>query len=176
MTKLLILDKDGTLTTTVSGEKFVQYPKDQKLLPGVKETLQRYADEGWMVAIASNQGGVAAGFKLLGDAVMEMQYCLTLCPEHSIYAGLLCPDDGKTAIKVLSCMAYKPYPCYGSVQDSGADGLYRKPGPGMLNYLKTQLSENWKEALYVGDRPEDQQAASNAGIPFMWADEWRGEG
>ena len=23
------------------------------------------------------------------------------------------------------------------------------------------------------DRPEDQQAANNANIPFMWAEEWR---
>jgi len=29
------------------------------------------------------------------------------------------------------------------------------------------------EYLIVGDRPEDQQCAANANIPFMWAEEWR---
>lgn len=56
--KLAIFDKDGTLTTTVSGETFVQHPKDQKLLPGVAKGLKAMADDGWHFAIASNQGGV----------------------------------------------------------------------------------------------------------------------
>jgi phosphoglycolate phosphatase-like HAD superfamily hydrolase len=28
------------------------------------------------------------------------------------------------------------------------------------------------EFLMVGDRPEDEQAAAAAGIPFQWAHEW----
>lgn len=30
--------------------------------------------------------------------------------------------------------------------------------------------------LFVGDQPEDQQCAENAGLPFMWAKEWRDGG
>ena len=30
-----------------------------------------------------------------------------------------------------------------------------------------------EQILYVGDRPEDEQAAKAAGVDFMWADEWR---
>jgi D-glycero-D-manno-heptose 1,7-bisphosphate phosphatase len=33
--------------------------------------------------------------------------------------------------------------------------------------------EKPEEVLMVGDRPEDQQAASSANIPFMWAEDWR---
>jgi phosphoglycolate phosphatase-like HAD superfamily hydrolase len=31
------------------------------------------------------------------------------------------------------------------------------------------------EALMVGDRPEDEAAAKNAGIQFLWDFEWRGD-
>lgn len=59
MTKLLLLDKDGTLIKPASGAKFVQHPEDQELLPNVAEVIARYAAEGWTMAIASNQGGCA---------------------------------------------------------------------------------------------------------------------
>jgi histidinol phosphatase-like enzyme len=59
MTKLLILDKDGTLTRPKSGPTWVQHPEDQELIPGVAETLQRYRDDGWGMAIVTNQGGCA---------------------------------------------------------------------------------------------------------------------
>ena len=55
--KLAVIDKDGTLTTSVSGAKFPQSPTDQKLLPGVKEAIDRLRADGWTLAIASNQGG-----------------------------------------------------------------------------------------------------------------------
>ena len=29
------------------------------------------------------------------------------------------------------------------------------------------------DVLMVGDRPEDEQAAQNAGVKFMWSDSWR---
>ena len=44
MPKLLLLDKDNTLIQTKSGKQFVDGPTDQVLMPGVKETLDRYAD------------------------------------------------------------------------------------------------------------------------------------
>lgn len=30
--------------------------------------------------------------------------------------------------------------------------------------------------LYIGDRPEDEQAAAAAHIKFIWADVWRRDG
>ena len=92
--KLCIFDKDGTLTTTKSGETFVQHPEDQILLPGVVEGITAMAADGWLFAIASNQGGVAAGYKSLDDAIREIRYCLSLLPQ--IELGLFCPDKGET--------------------------------------------------------------------------------
>jgi histidinol phosphatase-like enzyme len=55
--KLLALDKDGTITITVSGETFVRSPDDQKLIPGIAEKISEYIAEGWKIVIVSNQGG-----------------------------------------------------------------------------------------------------------------------
>jgi D-glycero-D-manno-heptose 1,7-bisphosphate phosphatase len=57
MTKLLVLDKDGTLVHPKSGNTFVQHPEDQELIEGVAEAIARYVADGWTIAIASNQGG-----------------------------------------------------------------------------------------------------------------------
>lgn len=57
MTKLLVLDKDGTLVRPKSGNTFVQHPEDQEMIEGVAEAIARYIADGWTIAIASNQGG-----------------------------------------------------------------------------------------------------------------------
>jgi hypothetical protein len=59
MTKLIIFDKDGTLTQPISGGAFVQHPEDQQLRPGVAQKLEQLRAEGVAMAIASNQGGCA---------------------------------------------------------------------------------------------------------------------
>ncbi len=54
-------------------------------------------------------------------------------------------------------------------------GLCRKPNPGMVEIAIAQMSlkVDRKESLFVGDRPEDQACAAAAGIPFVWAADWR---
>jgi len=51
-------------------------------------------------------------------------------------------------------------------------GNFRKPLPGMLNFAKNYYGVP-DQILMVGDRPEDEQAAIAANVPFMWADTWR---
>jgi D-glycero-D-manno-heptose 1,7-bisphosphate phosphatase len=185
--KLLILDKDGTLVQPVSGEKFVQHPHDQKFIPGVSEAIARYVADGWKVAIASNQAGVAAGYKTLKDAIAEMEYCLALTL-GKIKHGFLCPDmEGKQCYRVISDEDYTWHCDRKALHNRIIPVLYnldsyRKPGYGMLQEAASNFGMmNWKgfrdpsSILFVGDRPEDEQAALNAGVRFMWVSEWRGD-
>ncbi|MBD2156267.1 HAD-IIIA family hydrolase [Leptolyngbya sp. FACHB-16] len=177
MIKLLILDKDGTLVRPESGAKFVQSPTDQVLLPGVKRALDRYAADGWKMAIASNQGDVAAKHKTLEQAIYEMRYCLHLTAPH-IQRGCLCPDiEGFECYEVWRFSVFSPI-------DLGKEyrnyyGTFRKPKPGMLMYLISQFyrlsSDGLMDVLMVGDRSQDFGAALAAGVRFMWAHEWRGD-
>ncbi|MEM6432282.1 MAG: HAD-IIIA family hydrolase [Cyanobacteria bacterium P01_D01_bin.115] len=177
--KLLLLDKDGTLTTPKSGAKFVQHPEDQELLPGVIEAIRHYDDTGWNLAIASNQGGVAAGHKTLEDAALEMRYCISLLRDGGIQAieinAYFCPDfEGmKCGVVKTGCYPFRFRDDHLKVDS------YRKPNAGMIQaaiYDLAPFFSELEEALFVGDRPEDEEAASNAGVQFMWAEAWRNTG
>lgn len=169
MTKILLLDKDGTLVVPASGAKFVNIPTDQKPMDGVNNAIDYYLKNDWNLMIISNQGGVAAGHKSLEEAIAEMRFAMDLFP--GIEQAYFCPCDPKSEgdhcwyvgndweMKIdwkISALGYS----------SG----FRKPHPGMLQLA---IAGSVDEVLYVGDRPEDEQAAAAANVPFMWADQWR---
>ncbi|MBD2156270.1 HAD-IIIA family hydrolase [Leptolyngbya sp. FACHB-16] len=175
--KLLILDKDGTLVKSCSGQEFIQAPDDQELFPGVYSVLQKWRDDGWKMAIASNQGGVAEGYKSLESAIEEVRYCLYL-GSPMIEVGCLCPDfEGVECYEVRKHAVFTPKERGEKYQ--ALEGTFRKPMPGMLQYLILQFlplpPDGPIEVLYVGDRPEDESAALAAGVEFLWAHEWRGD-
>ncbi len=158
--KLAILDKDGTLTETISGERFVQSPTDQKLISGVEQAIAKLIAEGYTLAIASNQGGVGAGHKSLEDAIAEMRYAMQLT---GISIAFFCPNfQGDTCWKITPETKFE-------YNTGGFDGQsYRKPDGGML----LLASDSASEAIMIGDRREDEQAAHNAQIPFIHAKDW----
>lgn len=172
--KLAIFDKDGTLTISKSGAKFVQHPEDQILLPGVAEGIALLKDDGWTVAIASNQGGVAAGHKSLGNAIDEMFFAMRLADiELGMAAHSYENEYGEAIFLDLQDGEQQWRPI------TNRQRKFRKPSDGMINYLASCMHGNrtWRcgldDVLFVGDRPEDHQAAAAAGVAFQWADEWR---
>lgn len=163
MNKVLILDMDGTCREPGSGGQFIQHPLDQKIIAGADTALARYHDEGWLAFGITNQGGVAALKKSLNDCIQEQYQTLKLLPQiHKIY---FCPDfEGRQ----LGCA----YPSqWSKVFAPRGYSSFRKPGSGMIEYVLA--THTIDELLFVGDRPEDEQAASGAEVAFMWADAWR---
>jgi len=173
-TRLLICDKDGTLVSPASAAKFVGEPWDQKPLPAVEGRLAEYVDNGWEIAIASNQAGIAAGHKSLENCILEMKFCLKLIP--TIQEAYFCPDfDGNECWQVWdTCTESEGHRIlHGGSTNPELRGLFRKPNPGML----LAAMENFRgaeEVLYIGDRPEDEAAALAANIPFLWANDFFG--
>lgn len=170
MTKLLILDKDGTLTQPKSGERWVQSPEDQEFIPGVAEALAWYRADGWVMAIASNQGGVASGHKTLGSAIDEMFFAMRLTGIDAAMAAHSYENEYGEAI-FLRTMDQETY--WRPVSLKAA--RFRKPGHGMISYLSEQLyccSTSYEQILFVGDRPEDEGAARSGGVEFCWALDW----
>lgn len=168
--KLTLLDKDGTLVKPKSAAKFVNKPGDQEPLPGAKEAIAHYHRQGWKICIISNQGGVAAGHKTLESTILEMRFCLDLFPE--IEEAYFCPD-----FQGMDCYCVWQNDSIYYNQDSyftwqiKTRGEYRKPNSGMLklaSYIHA-ATECWM----IGDRQEDEDAATNAGINFIPADIWR---
>jgi len=167
---LLLVDKDGTLIQTKSGEKFVNKPWDQEALPGVKEALKYYKQRDWKIIIISNQGGVSAGHKSLESAIAEMRFCMELLPE--IEECYFCPDfEGENCYRIWADDFIHYTGDSYSVCELEMKNQFRKPMPGMLK-LAAHI-ECAEKVWYVGDRDEDEQAAAAAGLNFMWADVWR---
>ena len=166
MSNILFLDLDGTVRRTKSGATFINDPHDQELIPGVMEAIARYDLKEWKVIGITNQGGVGAGFKTLENCILEQRQTMKMLP--TMDSVMFCPDNGRT-------MCYVPRQGEHSVITSYDYGSFRKPGYGMIAFFKQYSGEPRPKSLMVGDRPEDEQCAKNANIPFMWAHEWRGD-
>ena len=149
---LIIFDKDNTIARSKSGQKFINEVDDQELIPGVKEKCEELIAQGHTLAIASNQGGVAFDF-------MTYQAASDIV-RHS--AELIGADHWE----------FCPHHPNGTVFDYAVDSRDRKPGPGMLE--KVSFFFSIEDVTFVGDRPEDKQAAKRFGCKFRWAWEYFG--
>ncbi|MEQ8465386.1 HAD-IIIA family hydrolase [Coleofasciculus sp. E1-EBD-02] len=160
---LLLLDMDGTLREPLSEQQYFQHPQDQRIIAGAEIAVRAYKDDWIMVGI-TNQGGVAAGHKSMEECVKEQQYTLELFPElREIY---FCPDfKGTTCFRVTRDNVHNH-------SQTKWSGQYRKPRSGMLQLAMVRHKHTPSNSLYVGDRPEDEQAAQRAGVSFQWAEDW----
>uniref|UniRef100_B8HUW0 Polynucleotide kinase 3 phosphatase central region n=1 Tax=Cyanothece sp. (strain PCC 7425 / ATCC 29141) TaxID=395961 RepID=B8HUW0_CYAP4 len=157
-----MLDLDGTLREPLSGKPYIQHPQDQRIISGVEVALQFYSD--WSRVGITNQAGVAAGFKSLRQCIQEQQYTLQLLP--SLQEIYFCPDfEGR------QCYRVTPQTVQNHTQTRWFR-QYRKPHPGMLLLAMVRHNHLADNCLYVGDRPEDAEAAQRAGVPFQWSWEW----
>jgi D-glycero-D-manno-heptose 1,7-bisphosphate phosphatase len=172
MTKLLLVDCDGTIRKPLSRNQFIQYPRDQKIIAGATDAIAHFHNRGYLIIGISNQGGVAMGYKSLEDTIAEQLYTIKLLPQLlNIY---FCPDlEGKHCWGV-SKEIDDARPIHTAWAARWA-GTFRKPQPGMIYaaILNHHGEGKPEDCLYVGDRTEDFQAAAAAGINFMWAEEWR---
>ncbi len=150
--KLIIFDTDGTLVTTKSGATFRKEASDWQWLPGRLEKLRELKQQGIRLAIATNQGGVAFGYMQAADILRELT---RMIEEAGIVPGGL-------------------YICYSHPKATIGQYAYqdnrRKPGPGMLLEAMRDFEAETDETLFVGDRPEDEEAAAAAGCDFIWAE------
>lgn len=166
--KLLILDKDGTLVNTKSGQKFVNKPWDQEPIKNTQKGVEFYRNNGWSIVIASNQGGVLHEHKTLEIAILEMQFCIELFPQ--IHEAYFCPDNGSSCYRVWDTDYIRYDKNHSTGYELGVVGKFRKPDPGML--LLASYIEDADTVTYIGDREEDREAANNADIEFISAQEW----
>jgi len=150
--KGLLLDVDGTLRKTKSGELFPRSADDVELLPGRREKLQGYVDQGYQLFLVSNQSGIAsetltaadaeAAFartiELLGLPVTEVVYC-----PHSAFP--------------VGCFCRKPL-----------------PGLGIALIQKHRLAR--EHLMMVGDMDSDRAFARALGVRYADAEEFFGVG
>jgi D-glycero-D-manno-heptose 1,7-bisphosphate phosphatase len=154
-TRLLLLDRDGTLNRTDQGHP-PDTPDRVQLFPDVRPTLSRYVAEGWQLVIVTNQGGVASGYLSEEQAQAVQQRVVDLL-QLPVAAAYLCPHMPDAVV-----------PQY------ALDCPNRKPQPGFLLTALERFGAQAQDCLFVGDSITDQQAARAAQVPFSWADRFFG--
>lgn len=146
----LILDRDQTLNEDPG---YVHQVDHLRLLPGVEGALQALAEDGWAFAVASNQSGLARGY--FSQADMEEF-------NHALVARIA--SSGVTISGLAAC----PHLPDGTIPKWAMKCQCRKPEPGLFHALARQHDFDLADAVFVGDKAIDQEAAARAGLPFFW--------
>lgn len=166
-TPLLFMDCDGTLIkgATELGH-FITGPHEVELFDGVFERLREYKSKGWRICMISNQGGIALGHIQDSTVNRIMQEVSRLC--------------GNMFDRMSWCIHHPM--AVGKTQDETnelSQCFCRKPRTGLVHAIIGSLSDQHTNeyyrpysSLFVGDRDEDLDCASQCGIPFISATDW----
>jgi aryl-alcohol dehydrogenase-like predicted oxidoreductase/predicted kinase/histidinol phosphatase-like enzyme len=135
---------DGVLRRSRSGQRTPSGPEDVELLPGRRELLRRYRDEGWLLLGLSWHPELSAG------AVTPEVLAACFARTHELLAAeievLYCPHPGGPPI----CWCRKPM-----------------PGLGVVFTQRHQLDA--PRCLYVAEGPSDRAFAARIGFQFREA-------
>lgn len=145
--KALILDYDGTLRITKSGEKYPQTPEDVEILDNRTEVLKEYQEKGYLLLGISNQSFVGKGTITHEDAAACFERTNELLGIEIDYR--FCPH------------ASFPINCY-----------CRKPMPGLGALLIEEYKLDPEQTIMIGDQTSDKTFARRCGIKFKHADDF----
>ena len=138
-TKLIILDRDGTINH--DSDDYVKSPEEWIPLPGAIEAMARLHHAGWHMVIASNQSGLGRG---LFDVA-------TLNQMHDKLNKALAGAGGR-----VDAIFYCPH--------TPDDHCHcRKPLSGLFEQIGDRFGVQLSEVRAVGDALRDAQAAAAVG-------------
>lgn len=150
--RAVFLDKDGTL---VENLPFNVDPARIRLTPHAEDAVRRLANAGFVLAIVSNQPGVAQG--LFDESA--------LAPVASEISARL------AALGVaLSGFYYCPHDPLGTVERYRRVCDCRKPAPGLLARAARELDLDLGASWLVGDILDDIEAGRRAGCRTVLVD------
>jgi HAD superfamily hydrolase (TIGR01662 family) len=172
MVDLIILDVDGTLAETYT----------LNLLPNVQNffrlVFQSGCPERPKVAIATNQGGVGMRHWMETGGFGKPENFPTRQSVEERLKELVAALGGNASIPVYVSYRFRtkegrwtPAP-KAEAEDPRWQKEWRKPNPGMLLQAIKDAGTEPQRTLFVGDSPDDQDAARAAGCAFEWAAEF----
>ena len=155
MNRVIFLDKDGTL---IEDLPYNVDPRRIRLAPGAREAVRTWAGQGWPIAIATNQSGVARGYFTLDDLeAVAAHLKATVEGLGGTWAGFwACPHlpDG--------------------LNEFAVDCDCRKPAPGMIREAVAHLDVRPEDCWFIGDTWMDMAAGRAAGCrTILVGPEWR---
>ncbi len=137
--QVIILDRDGVINE--DSDEYIKSAEEWIPIAGSIEAISRLKKAGYLVAVASNQSGLARGMfdeKALQAIHKKMQDLLAQ-RGSSVDSIVFCPHSPND-----NCVC-------------------RKPKPGMLMQIAKEFNVKPTDTLFVGDKYTDIQAARLAG-------------
>lgn len=134
----VILDRDGVIN---DHRQYVNSPSDFILFDDAATAIRQLNEHNFLVAVATNQGGVGLGY-MSAQALQDV---------HEFMLSEL-RDRGARIDEIAVC-PHSPH----------ADCPCRKPKPGLLLELQQRLDFTLANSYMVGDRETDVQAGQAAG-------------
>ncbi len=141
-TGIVFLDRDGTLIRNVP---FLNDPSRVELIEGVGPALRSLQDAGMRLVVVTNQQGIGLGYFSYDEFIAVNRAMLRQLATFGVRIS-----------KILFC----PH----SMAD---DCECRKPQPAMLEQVLKDDAVAREHCYFVGDSPEDKQAADAAHIRYF---------
>lgn len=136
--KLVILDRDGVINH--DSDNYIKSPEEWQPIEGSLAAIARLNHAGYIVAVASNQSGLARGYFNLE----------TLSAMHAKMDELLAREGGR-----VDAVFFCPH--------GPDDGCHcRKPRPGMLLDIGLRFNVSLPDVCFIGDTVGDMKAAHAA--------------
>lgn len=138
--RLLILDRDGVINN--DSPDFIKHPREWQPLPGSLRALGAATQAGFRISIVSNQSGLARGLFRIEDLHRIHQRLVREAELHGgvIDAFFFCPHGPREGCEC------------------------RKPRPGLVRSAAARSGLGLEDAVMIGDRESDIDAARAAGV------------
>lgn len=135
ISKLIILDRDGVIN--FDSDRYIKSPEEWQPIPGSLEAIARLTQNGWHIAVATNQAGIGRGLFDMAtlNAMHAKLHRSVAAAGGRIEAIFYCPDT------------------------SDSNSPNRKPNPGMNIAIGERFNVSLEGVPSVGDSLRDLQAA-----------------
>jgi len=146
MTKAIFLDRDGVIINSIiiNGKPYAARKLEYiKILPNVKESLNRLIFDNWKIFVVTNQPDVARGIISKEDVEEINTYLENILPITKFYT---CYHDDED---FCNC---------------------RKPKPGLLISAALNNKIDLNKSYMIGDRWKDIEAGKSAGCKTFFID------
>jgi len=142
MNKALFLDRDGVVNVD---RGYVYLKEHFEFTEGIFDRCRKYADDGYIIIIITNQAGIAKGLYSEADFSRLTEWMIEQFSK-----------EGITIAKVYHCPHHPDI--------DGFCGC-RKPEPGMILQAIEDFDLDIKECMLIGDKETDLEAGRRTGIP-----------
>ena len=144
--KLCLLDRDGVLNVD---KAYLHKAEDVEWIPGSLEAIAWLKKQGILVAVVTNQSGVARGY-FTEDTVRKL---------HAWMQAEMKKSGGE-----IAAFYYCPHLPGAAVKQYDVECKCRKPKPGMILQALKDFNIFPENAFLIGDSTRDVEAAEAAGV------------